>query len=147
MDPSLRKFFDRLHQILGIDTQDTLDKMVARLEQVIAAKAVECVVKGMNPDEAKRYKEFQRRNPTPAQSAEFLEKLVLRSKVEACFSDAVQKVIQQYVAVLLQSASGEQKDAVRKEFEELARTMQRDPAFAAAFEQLQREKQLSTEIS
>ena len=122
MDKQLLDFFEKFHQILGIDTQGARDEAMEKLDKAIILHAMECLMKGLSKADKKRCDEFLRASPQAPAIADFFRSIVSSGAMEKGYGQAVRTTVERYVKVRLDMATGDQKETARKLLEKFARS-------------------------
>ena len=121
MDESLRTFFNRVHSILGMQTQEARDRALNDFERTVAERGMLSVLSQLSEAQREKYGTFLESvaESSAEESAKFLESLCGRGVIEKTFQEVSARYAQEYMQKMLASASEAQRQEVKQALEEL----------------------------
>lgn len=112
----LRKFFNQLHTILGLDNDAARAEAWDNFQGWILKSCEEQLLKDANVSHRRQYEAFMHRQskPSPADVVMFWQSLRPVVDLKQLLADSVKNAARDYMTQLLQRASLEQKVKIRK---------------------------------
>lgn len=121
MDAQIRLFFNRLYQIVGIDTQEKRDELLLQFENTLVGRAIARFMDGLTSQEQNRYDDFLRSHlkASNEEVASYMRALRPGFDFEKLFNEEAQTLTEAYVKKVLTAATEEQKQKIKAVFAEM----------------------------
>ncbi len=118
MDVQVKKFLDEFYRILDIDIQANRDAAAQEFEQALVLRATERLLSSLSPLGQASYETFMAEHPdvTPDALAAFFHATCGQERINEISRSETETLLKEYLIRMLEYATQEQKEELRRAF-------------------------------